>query len=180
MASEMNINVIIGSTNFTATIDDTETGRAFYNMLPLTLDMTELNGNEKYCYLGTSLPTASYRPGTINAGDIMLYGSSCIVVFYETFTSGYSYTPIGTIDDVDNLKAALGTGDVQVTFGHIHSELIVGDVNRDEVIDGNDLNMLINIILGKEPVIVSANVDGEGGIDGNDLNALINILLGKG
>ncbi len=39
--------------------------------------------------------------------------------------------------------------------------------------------MLINIILGKETANDAANVDGEGGVDGNDLNALINILLGK-
>ncbi len=55
----------------------------------------------------------------------------------------------------------------------------VGDVNGDGAIDGNDLNMLINIILGKETANDAANVDGEGDVDGNDLNALINILLGK-
>ena len=116
MASEMNINVIIGSMTFTATIDDTETGRAFYNMLPMTLNMTELNGNEKYCYLDNSLPTASYHPGTINAGDIMLYGSSCVVLFYETFSSGYSYSRIGAIDNPSGLAQALGSGNVSVIF----------------------------------------------------------------
>ena len=50
-AEDMKINVVIGDNTFTATIADTETGRAFYNMLPLTLTMNELNGNEKYCYL---------------------------------------------------------------------------------------------------------------------------------
>ena len=116
MASEMNINVTIGSTTFAATIEDSETGRAFYDMLPLTLNMSELNGNEKYCYLDTSLPTASYRPGTINAGDIMLYGSSCVVLFYETFNSGYSYTRIGAVVNPDGLAQALGSGNVTVKF----------------------------------------------------------------
>ncbi len=116
MASEMNINVTIGSTTFAATIEDSETGRAFYDMLPLTLNMSELNGNEKYCYLDTSLPTASYRPGTINAGDIMLYGSSCVVLFYETFNSGYSYTRIGAVINPDGLAQALGSGNVTVKF----------------------------------------------------------------
>ena len=114
--SDMKINVIVGGTTFTATIESAETGRAFYNMLPLTLNMTELNGNEKYCYLDTSLPTASYRPGTINAGDIMLYGSSCVVLFYETFSSGYSYTRIGAVDNPLGLAQALGSGNVTVTF----------------------------------------------------------------
>lgn len=115
-ADEMKINLNIGDNTFAATIDDTETGRAFYNKLPLTLSMTELNGNEKYCYLDTSLPTAPYSPGTINAGDIMLYGSSCVVLFYETFSSGYSYTRIGSVDNPSGLAQALGSGNVTVTF----------------------------------------------------------------
>jgi hypothetical protein len=59
-----------------------------------------------------------------------------------------------------------------------------GDVNGDGKVDGTDLNILINIILGKDD---AANYDGRAnvdedannGVDGNDLNALINILLGK-
>ena len=59
-----------------------------------------------------------------------------------------------------------------------------GDVNGDGVADGNDLNMLINIVLGKLSVSDATvkgdpNIDGEGGIDGSDINTLINILLGK-
>ncbi len=57
-----------------------------------------------------------------------------------------------------------------------------GDVNGDNNVDGNDLNTLINIILGKDSADNydgRANVDHQGGVDGNDLNALINILLGK-
>ncbi|MBO4815124.1 MAG: NAD(P)H-dependent oxidoreductase [Muribaculaceae bacterium] len=114
--NDQSINVIVGNKTFEATVADSETGRAFYNMLPLTLNMNELNGNEKYCYLDTSLPTDSYSPGTINAGDIMLYGSSCVVLFYETFTSGYSYTRIGAVDDPEGLAQALGSGNVTVKF----------------------------------------------------------------
>ncbi len=57
-----------------------------------------------------------------------------------------------------------------------------GDVNGDNKVDGTDLNILINIILGKDSADNydgRANVDHQGGVDGNDLNALINILLGK-
>ena len=60
IAEDMKINVIIGGASFSATVEDTETGRAFVSMLPLTLDMNELNGNEKYYYLDSSLPTASF------------------------------------------------------------------------------------------------------------------------
>ena len=57
-----------------------------------------------------------------------------------------------------------------------------GDVNGDTKVDGTDLNILINIILGKDSADNydgRANVDHQGGVDGNDLNSLINILLGK-
>ena len=77
--------------------------------------MNELNGNEKYHYLSTSLPTAAYQPGTIHAGDLMLYGNNCVVLFYETFNSSYSYTRLGAIDDPSGLAAALGSGNVNLT-----------------------------------------------------------------
>ena len=79
--------------------------------------MNELNGNEKYLYLSTSLPTAAYQPGTIHAGDLMLYGNNCVVLFYETFYTSYSYTRIGAIDNPSGLASALGSSDVSVRFG---------------------------------------------------------------
>ena len=72
-------------------------------MLPLELNMKELNGNEKYVYLDNSLPTNSSNPKRINAGDVMLYGNNCLVIFYKSFDTSYSYTKIGHIDNLENL-----------------------------------------------------------------------------
>ena len=110
------INIIIGSKTFTATLADSETGEAFTALLPLSVTMNELNGNEKYHYLSTSLPTAAYQPGTIHAGDLMLYGNNCVVLFYETFNTSYSYTRLGAIDNPSGLAEALGVGNVSVRF----------------------------------------------------------------
>ena len=110
------INIIVGSKSFTATLADSETGEAFAALLPLTVMMNELNGNEKYHYLNLSLPTAAYQPGTIHSGDLMLYGNNCLVLFYETFNTSYSYTRLGAIDDPSGLAAALGSGNVSVRF----------------------------------------------------------------
>ena len=110
------INIIIGSKTFTATLADSETGEAFATLLPLTVTMNELNGNEKYHYLSSSLPTSAYQPGTIHAGDLMLYGNNCVVLFYETFNSSYSYTRLGAIDNPSGLAEALGVGNVSVRF----------------------------------------------------------------
>lgn len=113
---ERNITISANGTSFSATLEDNDAARAFAAMLPLTLDMNEMNGNEKYHYLDSSLPTESYRPGTIRTGDLMLYGSSCVVLFYETFPSGYSYTRLGQTDSPEGLAAALGSGNVSVRF----------------------------------------------------------------
>ncbi len=108
------ITIRIGDMSFSATLADNDAARAFAALLPLTMQMSELNGNEKYYYLDDSLPTETYRPGTIQAGDLMLYGSSCVVLFYETFSSGYNYTRLGRIDDPEGLDEAAGSGDVEV------------------------------------------------------------------
>lgn len=106
----------IGNSTFTATLADNATAQAFAAMLPMNLSMSELNNNEKYVYLDQSLPAQASSPGTIQTGDIMLYGSSCVVLFYKTFSTSYSYTRIGRVDNPDGLAAAVGSGSVTVLF----------------------------------------------------------------
>lgn len=110
----MTITIKIGDKAFKADIEDTETGKAFIGKLPLTLDMSELNGNEKYCY-GVSLPRDDKYCNSVAAGDLMLYSGSCIVLFYGP-AGGYSYTRIGKLVSTEGLKEALGTGSVKVSF----------------------------------------------------------------
>lgn len=91
----------------TITLEDTPAAQAFAELLPLEVDMSDLNGNEKYAYLDTSLPTDASTPARIEAGDVMLYGDTCLVVFYETHdNSSYSYTRLGQVDDPAALAAA--------------------------------------------------------------------------
>jgi len=111
-----NILITVGQTTFYATLADNETATEFKKLLPMTVSMTELNGNEKYCALSVSLPTDASNPGTIRNGDIMLYGPRTLVLFYESFQTSYSYTRVGTVDNPSGLENALGTGNVTVTF----------------------------------------------------------------
>lgn len=117
MAETTGMTLTINGATFEATLVDNDTARALAAMLPMELEMSELNGNEKYFYLDESLPQNASNPGTINAGDIMLFGSDCLVLFYGTHSSSYSYTRIGRIDDADGLADAVGAGSVQVSWG---------------------------------------------------------------
>lgn len=110
------LKITIGSTSFAATLEDNAAVTALKALMPLTIRMSELNGNEKYFYLDGNLPTASSRPGTIRTGDLMLYGSNCLVIFYKSFSSSYSYTRLGRIDNPSGLEAALGSGSATITF----------------------------------------------------------------
>lgn len=110
------VRVKVGSKIFTVTLVNTNSAKAFREILPLEIDMVELNNNEKYCNLPNSLPTNSSKPQTIKSGDLMLYGSKTLVLFYKSFSTPYSYTQLGAIDDVTGLEEALGAGNVIVKF----------------------------------------------------------------
>lgn len=114
MAQELQLTV--GSEVFALSLFDNETGRAFRNLLPLTLSMDDVNGNEKYTRLPQHLPTSAVVPATIRTGDLMLYGSDGVVLFYKTFATSYSYSRIGTLRNPAGLEAALGPGTVEITF----------------------------------------------------------------
>lgn len=111
-----NIRMLVGGTTFTVSLYNNPTADAILAMLPITMNMKDMGSNEKYHDLLNALPSADVRPGTIRCGDIMLYGSSTIVLFYETFSTSYGYTRIGQIVNVAGLKTALGAGSVTITF----------------------------------------------------------------
>ena len=113
---EAHVLMSIGASRFTVVLGDSDAARAFQKLLPLTLKMEELNGNEKHGELPKPLPVTASRPGTIRRGDLMLYGSTTLVLFYETFDSSYSYTRLGRVDDPAGLAEALGRGDARVSF----------------------------------------------------------------
>ena len=106
----------VGERRFAITLSDNAAARALAAQLPLTLDMSELNGNEKHADLPKALPANASRPGTIRNGDLMLYGTDTLVVFYSTFNSLYSYTRLGRVDAPAGLARELGPGGVRVVF----------------------------------------------------------------
>lgn len=114
--NETKMKIKIGSKTFNATLFDNATAAAFRALLPLTLDMEELNANEKKFDLADPLPTNAANPKTISSGDLMLWQNNTVVLFYKSFSTSYSYTKLGRIEDATGLEAAVGRGNVSVTF----------------------------------------------------------------
>lgn len=115
-AKDSRMWITIGERRFSITLANTEAARAFSAMLPLSIEMTDLNGNEKHAELPKSLPMNATRPGTILNGDLKLYGSRTLVIFYSTFKSPYSYTSLGRIHDPTQLASALGQEGILIQF----------------------------------------------------------------
>lgn len=112
------IQIIVGSKTFNATFYNNDTSKALIKQMPFTITMNELNGNEKYYDLKEKLPFKStVKPTTIQNGEIMLWSSKTLVLFYDTFSNQYGgYVKLGYIENPQNLANALGDGNVSVTF----------------------------------------------------------------
>lgn len=103
--SSMIIKISINNKIYKAILEDNATAQAFIATLPQEFTMQELNSNEKYVYLDHALPANPSKPNQIEAGDVMLYGDNCLVIFYKSFATSYSYTKIGHIDKLPILDS---------------------------------------------------------------------------
>ncbi|MCC7705197.1 hypothetical protein IGS59_23405 [Janthinobacterium sp. GW460P] len=108
--------MVVGERRFVVVLSDNVTGQAFAKRLPLTLDMAELNGNEKHADLQKALPVNATRMEMISNGDLLLYGSKTLVIFYKTFTSPYAYSHVGRVENPLGLAHALGEQGARVEF----------------------------------------------------------------
>lgn len=97
------IYININEQKFEVNLEDNSTTSALTKVLPLEYTMNDLNGNEKYVYMDETLPTNPYEPKHIEAGDVMLFGNNCFVIFYKSFDTDYSYSKIGHIDNLPEL-----------------------------------------------------------------------------
>jgi hypothetical protein len=110
------IIVQIGNRAFPARLFNNATTRAWVERMPMTLNMIEMGGYEKYHNLPYTLPTNTQRVGSVSNGDLMLWQNNCIVIFYQNRSTQYSYTRLGAIENPTGLAEALGRGNVTVTF----------------------------------------------------------------
>ncbi|MDR2008511.1 MAG: hypothetical protein LBQ34_06030 [Alphaproteobacteria bacterium] len=109
------MKIQVNNQEFNVILENNPTTETLINMLPLQLKMSAM-AHEKYYKFPNSLPSNDYFPDIIKAGDVMLYDSKYIVIFYETFKSSYYYTRIGRIENTTGLARALGEGNVMASF----------------------------------------------------------------
>ena len=110
------MNIQIDNKTFTVIVENNKAVKELYQKLPITLEMSDLNNNEKYCYLNFTLPTDAESVKNIKKGDVMLFGNSCLVIFYKSFKTSYSYTKIGHIENPADIETALGRKDIKVVL----------------------------------------------------------------
>ena len=80
----------------------------------LTINMSKYGGFEQVGSIGSTLPSFDTRI-TTNPGDIVLYSSNQIVIFYDSNT--WSYTKLGHINlSKSELTDLLGDEDVVITI----------------------------------------------------------------
>lgn len=96
---------------------DNDSVRALKNLAKdgLTINMSKYGGFEQVGSIGSTLPSADTRI-TTNPGDIVLYSSNQIVLFYDSNT--WSYTKLGHINlSKSELTDLLDDEDVVISLG---------------------------------------------------------------
>ena len=115
-AMSKRIKLNISQQEYEAVLEDNPATRHLMAKFPMTLEMEELNGNEKFYQFAESFPAADEEIGQIYTGDIMLFAGHYVVIFYKDFPSHYRYTRLGRIEKPQGLAEAVGTGNVAVSF----------------------------------------------------------------
>ena len=116
--SQNKINITIDGRSMAATLADNVATKALVEKLanePITINMTNYGGFEKVGALPWSLPSADTQI-TTKPGDIMLYTSNNIVIFYGQ--NSWSYTPLGVLETSisSEISNFVGNGSKQVTI----------------------------------------------------------------
>ncbi len=103
----------------TLTLENNDSVNALISLIStndgkLSLTFSDYGGFEKLTNLNTTLPSNDVKVVT-EPGDIVLYQSSHLVIFYGS--NSWSYTRIGKIDDTSDLSSFLKEGEeVNIDF----------------------------------------------------------------
>lgn len=86
-------------------------------------------------------------------------------------------------DGSNNQLVSMKNGDGEYEYFnkdlYDQTQLSIHDVNDDKAVDISDVNMLVNVVLGREESTTNCYVTEDSDIDVEDVNSVINYLLGK-
>ena len=115
-AANMELTLKIDDIEVDVIWTDNDSVKALKNLAKdgLTINMSEYGGFEQVGSIGSTLPSAGITITTI-PGDVVLYSSNQIVIFYDSNT--WSYTKLGHINlSKSELTDLLGDEDVVTTL----------------------------------------------------------------
>ena len=134
---------------------------------------------------GTPSLQGNQMVANTDAETLVVYGDAYLYNGDGTFNHRWA----AATDEVPSGEACLIPSPTPASW---HNPLIVrwsdepqhqlGDVDGDGKVDVTDVNILVNIILGKDSAgnyDGGADVNGVDGVDVSDVNAVVNIILGK-
>lgn len=115
---EKMLKMMIGDTEVSVDWENNDSVEALKGLCaeePLVIHMSMYGGFEQVGSIGTRLPSDDEQTST-SAGDIVLYSSNQIVVFYGS--NSWAYTRLGHISDQNaaGMTDLLGNGNVTITI----------------------------------------------------------------
>lgn len=110
--------LIIGSKEFELQLEDNATVDELARHSPITLTVDDYGGKEKVGSLPVAIRAGqSYAPRRVKAGDVFVYGSDSLVIFYTPGTNSWGgYRAVGTLFDAGALEEFIGSGAETVTL----------------------------------------------------------------
>lgn len=112
-SDSLKLKITVGEKILFAAVDDSEAARDFMQLLPLELDMQDLNRREKYSPLAVRLSNNGTIKNTYEVGDISYWLGGGLAVFYlqdratvkaGLIKIGKLKEGIGAFETAENLK----------------------------------------------------------------------------
>lgn len=113
---KLKVNIILGDTILTATLDDNPTTRDLISLLPLSIELEDYASTEKITYLQRKLSIENALTGfNPDIGDITYYAPwGNIAIFYKDFGYASGLIKLGKIDDSVELLSATNSINVRI------------------------------------------------------------------
>lgn len=164
------VSRVVTSDHFGVEVTVTNTGTATYDE-----DFAFRCYRVTYGNYGTSIQTQS-QALELAPGESKVLQFDCYNVMddFKYFFWLYYYS-------AGQLISAYGTSIYTLRLPN-EPQGLVGDIDGNGTVDVTDLNLLVNIILGKttsDSSQATSDIDGNGTVDVTDVNLLVNIILGK-